>query len=83
MTESKYQNKIIKKLEAEGYYVLKLLRTNKNGIPDILALKDGKRPLFIEVKGAKGKVAPLQQFRINELNKLNFKAIVSYAPESN
>lgn len=83
MTEANYQKKLIKQFEAEGYYVLKLIRTNKNGIPDLLVLKAGEPPLFIEVKAAKGKVSKLQQFRINEINNLNLKAIISYAPESN
>jgi hypothetical protein len=38
MTEQQIQSNRIKELEAEGYYVLKLMKTNKNGIPDILAL---------------------------------------------
>lgn len=84
MTEANYQKKLIKQYEAEGYYVLKLIRTNKNGIPDLLVLKAEEPPLFIEVKAAKGKVSKLQQFRINEINKkFNLKAVVSYAPESN
>ena len=32
MTEQQIQSKRIKELEAEGYYVLKLIKTNKNGI---------------------------------------------------
>ena len=39
MSEAKYQSKLIKKYEAEGYYVIKLISTNKAGIPDIVALK--------------------------------------------
>ena len=35
MTESKYQNKIIKDFESRGWFVLKLIKTNKNGIPDL------------------------------------------------
>ena len=38
MTEQQIQSKKIKELEAEGYYVIKLIKTNKNGIPDVLAL---------------------------------------------
>ncbi len=47
--ESKIQARIIKRLEAEGYYVVKLILTNKPGIPDLLCLKNGKAS-FIEVK---------------------------------
>ena len=35
MTEQQIQSKRIKQLESEGYYVLKLIKTNKNGIPDL------------------------------------------------
>jgi len=38
MTEQQIQSKRIKELEEQGYYVLKLIKTNKNGIPDVLAI---------------------------------------------
>ena len=57
MLESKYQRKIIKDFESRGYYVLNLIKTNKSGIPDLLALKKGEEPTFIEVKGRKGVVS--------------------------
>jgi len=47
--ESKIQAKLIKEYEALGYYVIKLIKTNKNGIPDLICLKDGKA-FFVEVK---------------------------------
>ena len=50
MTEQKVQANKIKELEAEGYYVLKLIKTNKNGIPDLLALHPERKILFVEVK---------------------------------
>lgn len=70
--ESKIQAKIIKKYEEMGYYVIKLIKTNKNGIPDLLCLKDGAG-FFIEVKSEKGIVRPLQKFRHEELNKYGFE----------
>jgi|TARA_B110000116_G_scaffold230365_1_gene212700 Holliday junction resolvase len=73
MSEAKYQSKLIKKYEAEGYYVLKLISTNKAGIPDLLALKPDDVK-FIEVKGKLTKVSPLQEYRIRELKKLGFDA---------
>lgn len=79
MSEAKYQNKLIKLLEAEGWYVIKLIKTNKNGIPDLLALKPND-VRFIEVKGKKGVVSELQKFRIKELKDKGFKAEVNYEP---
>ena len=76
MTEQQIQSNRIKELEAEGYYVLKLMRTNKNGIPDILALKPGADVLFSEVKRPKGKVSRLQEYRLNELEGYGFKTEV-------
>ena len=55
MTEQQIQNKRIRQLEAEGYYVLKLIMTNKNGIPDLLAIPPNSDVLFSEIKGAHGK----------------------------
>jgi transketolase len=76
MTEQQYQTKIIKEYEAKGWYVLKLIRTNKVGIPDLLCLKDKEKPLFIEVKAINGVLSKLQEFRIDELNSFNFDAVV-------
>lgn len=67
MTEQQIQTKKIKELESEGYYVIKLIRTNKNGIPDLIAIPKNSDVLFIEVKSEKGKVSKLQDFRITQL----------------
>ncbi len=71
MKESQIQNKKIKQLEEEGYFVVKLVLTNKMGIPDLLALKDGKA-LFLEVKRPNTKLTKLQEYRIQELKKQGF-----------
>ena len=62
MTEQKIQAKLMRRLEKEGYFVIKLIVTNKKGIPDVLALKEGEPPRFIEVKTPKGKLSKLQEF---------------------
>ena len=77
MLESKVQAKLIKKLESEGYYVLKLIKTNKNGIPDLLALKE-KEIYFIEVKAENGKLSKIQEYRLKELKEQGFKTDVYY-----
>ena len=45
--------KKIKELEDCGYYLIKLIKTNKNGIPDILALHPTYGIEFYEVKNKK------------------------------
>ena len=68
--ESKIQSKIIKKLEAKGYYVVKLIKTNKNGVCDLIAVKENET-IFIEVKRPNGVLSELQKVRINELRSRN------------
>ena len=76
MTEQQIQTKKIKELEADGYYVLKLIKTNKNGIPDLLALHPNNKVLFVEVKAKNGVLSKLQEYRIKELDKYGIKTEV-------
>lgn len=73
MTEQQIQSKIIKEIESQGYYVIKLIKTNKNGIPDLLVLPKNSDAFFIEVKKESGVLSKLQEYRINELNKHGLK----------
>lgn len=72
---SKYQSKIIKEYKDKGYLVLKTIRLNVNGYPDLLAMKSKEPTIFIEVKEVKDTLNPLQKLRIDQLNKKGFKAI--------
>jgi len=67
MKESIIQANLIKKLKAEGYYVIKLMHTNRNGIPDILALPKGCNAEFYEVKQKGKELAQLQLFVAKEI----------------
>jgi len=67
VTEQQIQSKRIKQLEAEGYYVIKLIKTNKNGIPDIIAIPPESNVIFSEVKTPKGRLSRLQEYRLQEL----------------
>lgn len=76
MLESKIQAKIIKRFTDAGYLVIKLIKTSKNGIPDLMALKDGKT-LFIEVKRPLlGKLSKVQEYRIKELKEYGFETLI-------
>lgn len=67
MTEQQIQAKRIKELEGEGYYVIKLIKTNKNGIPDLIAIPPNSNVIFSEVKKPNGKLSKLQEYRLKEL----------------
>ena len=73
---SKRQTKVIKQYENKGYYVINLIKTNKNGIADLLCLKAGETPLFIEIKEDSDSVKPLQYYRRKELIRLGFESII-------
>ena len=69
-------SKRIKQLEAEGYYVLKLIKTNKNGIPDVIAIPSGANVLFSEIKTPTGRLSKLQEYRLKELSNHGFRTEV-------
>ena len=73
---SKHQTATIKKYEKQGYFVINLIKTNKTGIPDLLCLKQGEVPMFIECKEHTDRVSPIQEYRIKELTDLGFIAFV-------
>lgn len=72
MTEQAFQSKLIKRYENEGWYVIKLIQTNKGGIPDLLLLRPDEAR-FVEVKAAKGRASRVQQYRMAELRERGFK----------
>jgi Holliday junction resolvase len=77
MLESQIQAKIIKRYQSEGWIVVKLIKTNTNGIPDLMCLRNGET-IFIEVKRPTGKLSELQKHRIKQLEDEQFKVFVLY-----
>jgi Holliday junction resolvase len=66
MLESAIQSKIIKALEKAGWYVIKLIHTNKPGICDLECHRNG-RTVYIEVKQPGEEATDLQLYRHKEL----------------
>jgi hypothetical protein len=64
--EAALQKSLIRELERRGWYVIKLIQTSKNGIPDLLIHRDGVTR-YIEVKRPGEKPRPLQEFRHKEI----------------
>lgn len=58
--------------------MIKLLQTNKAGFPDLLCLKP-ESVLWIEVKGPKGRLSKVQEYRIAELKAKGFDVEVMTA----
>ena len=75
MKESITQGRIRAFLINSGYYVVKLINTSKPGIPDLMAIKDGK-VIFFEVKSAKGQTSKLQDYQMDQLREYGAEAYV-------
>jgi len=76
MLESAIQRKIILELEKSGWLVVKLIQTNKNGIMDLMALRNGEA-VFLEVKSENGKQSELQKYRQKKIEAQGFRVIVT------
>ena len=69
----KYQRKLILEYEAQGYFVVSLIRLSKNGLPDLMLIKDGKVS-FVECKEGNDKLSELQKYRIRQLREMGIEA---------
>ncbi len=78
MKESAFQRKLILRFEKAGYYVIKLIKTSKNGCPDLLVMKNDTY-FFVEVKAKKGVVSELQKYRIEEMKKFGITTFIEVA----
>lgn len=76
MRERLVQSAIKAKLEGAGWFVTKLIQTSTNGIPDLLALKDG-RAVFIECKGTGGRLSDLQKYMADKIGKQGFTVVTA------
>ena len=76
MRESQIQSQIIHWLEKEGWLVVKIIQTNKNGWPDLQIHKLGVT-IFIEVKSEKGIVSELQRYRHKQLTEQGFFVFIT------
>ncbi len=75
--ESTVQSSIQKWLKDNGWFTVKIIMASKNGVPDVMAIKDG-RTVFIEVKREKGGVlSPIQEYRIKEMREYGAEVIIA------
>jgi hypothetical protein len=66
MLEKDIQASIISNLTKNGWFVIKLIQTSVNGIPDLICHGNG-RTVYIEVKREREKPGPLQILRHQQL----------------
>ena len=81
MSESKLQTKILKYLKQEGYYSIKTILCNRNGVPDIIACSPTGQFVALEVKFGKGRPSKLQEWNIAEIKKVGGKAGIVWSIE--
>ena len=72
----KQTDRIRKYWESEGWEVVNLIKTNKNGIPDYMMLKDGVT-VFVESKEKWDRLSPIQIYRIKQLKQIGFDVYVN------
>ena len=78
--ESSIQTAINKLLTENRWFVVKIMMASKNGIPDLMAIKNGKT-IFIEVKNEIGKLSKIQEYRIKEMQEHGAEVIVARSKE--
>lgn len=71
--ESEIQAKCVKYATEQGWIVLKVIASNMNGISDLILFKSGNA-VFIEIKGEKTRVQPLQLYRQRQFREAGFVA---------
>ena len=80
MKEQTIQKEIIKYLESIGAYVIKTIKTNRAGTPDIIACLNG-RFIAIEVKRKGNKPTPLQLAKIEQIRASSGIAFIAYSKD--
>ena len=75
MLESLIQSKIINDAKNNGYLVLKVVKCNINGYPDLTLFKNNST-IFVEVKNEKGIQSEIQKYVQKQLEKQGFKYIL-------
>lgn len=76
--ESAIQNRLIKVLEQQGWYVQKTEGRSRNGFPDVTAVDTLGNVWFIELKRTKGRPSPDQCRELKMLAEHNANVMLLY-----
>ena len=78
-TEQQIQSKIVKYLESQGCYVVKVISASKAGVPDILGSYEGEF-FGIEVKTPStcSNVSKLQEYNLDKIRESGGHSLVAW-----
>lgn len=76
--ESAIQDRLIRLLEQQGWYVQKTEGRSRNGFPDVTAVDTSGNVWFIELKRTKGKPSPDQCRELKMLAEHNANVMLLY-----
>lgn len=80
--ESTIQNRLIKILEQQGWYVQKTEGRSRNGFPDVTAVDTLGNVWFIELKRTVGKPSPDQRRELKALAEHNANVMLLYGKKA-
>ena len=80
--ESAIQNRLIKTLEQQGWYVQKTEGRSRNGFPDVTAVDTLGNVWFIELKRTVGKPSPDQCRELKALAEHNANVMLLYGAKA-
>ncbi|MCC2249096.1 VRR-NUC domain-containing protein [Virgibacillus sp. AGTR] len=76
MKESQLEKRLKDKIEQLGGLCFKWVSPGRRGVPDRICILPRGRTLFVEMKAPDGKLSPLQEKRIQELEKRKHEVYV-------
>lgn len=80
--ESAIQNRLIKALEQQGWYVQKTEGRSRNGFPDVTAVNTLGNVWFVELKRTVGKPSPDQCRELKALAEHNANVMLLYGAKA-
>ncbi|MDY7044055.1 VRR-NUC domain-containing protein [Virgibacillus sp. M23] len=76
MRESDLEKRLKDKIEQLGGLCFKWVSPGRRGVPDRICILPRGRTIFVEMKAPNGKLSPLQEKRIQELEKRKHEVYV-------
>ncbi|MGM0940342.1 MAG: VRR-NUC domain-containing protein [Bacillota bacterium] len=76
MKESQLEKRLKDKIEQLGGLCFKWVSPGRRGVPDRICILPRGRTIFVEMKAPNGKLSPLQEKRIQELEKRKHEVYV-------